>query len=354
MKGPTRYELGLAAIAGVSGVAGSYAVAGNSRSFVVAPVDALVVNATPGAIVAFMIDNVGEAGHLLHLALSIAIVTGLFGAFALVGGRLAERLDSRLAGGVPAGVLAYAMTALVTTELILAVGAALPVAAVTGVTAPRRAAPELDTTRRRTLGSFAGAIAFVGGAVTTGALRSRDDSLRRAPRSEGVDERIQEAGNRELSTGGDLLGLVSEIGSFYNVDIAQFDPELTAEEWSVTLTGELVEDDLTIDYDDLIGMPAENRLVTLRCVGENLNGKKLDTAVWTGTPIKPLLKEVDPDGECGCVVLRGDDGYFLEYPTEVLEGGFLAWGMNGRVLPTAHGHPVRILIPGHWGETNVK
>jgi DMSO/TMAO reductase YedYZ molybdopterin-dependent catalytic subunit len=38
----------------------------------------------------------------------------------------------------------------------------------------------------------------------------------------------------------------------------------------------------------------------------------------------------------------------------VLESGFLAWGMNGKELPTAHGHPVRILIPGHWGETNVK
>jgi hypothetical protein len=28
--------------------------------------------------------------------------------------------------------------------------------------------------------------------------------------------------------------------------------------------------------------------------------------------------------------------------------------MNGRPLPRGHGYPVRALIPGHWGEINVK
>jgi DMSO/TMAO reductase YedYZ molybdopterin-dependent catalytic subunit len=28
--------------------------------------------------------------------------------------------------------------------------------------------------------------------------------------------------------------------------------------------------------------------------------------------------------------------------------------MNGQSLPQSHGHPVRVLVPGHWGETNVK
>jgi DMSO/TMAO reductase YedYZ molybdopterin-dependent catalytic subunit len=28
--------------------------------------------------------------------------------------------------------------------------------------------------------------------------------------------------------------------------------------------------------------------------------------------------------------------------------------MNGEPLPRGHGHPVRALIPGHWGEINVK
>jgi DMSO/TMAO reductase YedYZ molybdopterin-dependent catalytic subunit len=350
----SRYELGLAAVAGVSGVAGSYAVAGYTRSFVVAPVDALVVNATPGVIVAFMIDNVGELGHLLHLALSFAVVTGLFAAFALAGGRVAERVDSRVAGALPAGALTYAATAAITAGPVLAVGAALPVAVATALGRPQQATPELDRTRRHTLGAVAGALAFVGAAVTTGTLLSRDEQLETVPGSEAARQLLSETEPQRLETAGDLPGLVSDIKNFYNVDIAQFDPEVTDEDWSLTITGELTETETTLTYDELVDRPIENRLVTLRCVGEDLNGKKLDTAVWTGTPIKPLLEEVDPNGECGCVVLRGDDGYFVEFPTEVLETGFLAWGMNGKELPTAHGHPVRILIPGHWGETNVK
>jgi hypothetical protein len=94
--------------------------------------------------------------------------------------------------------------------------------------------------------------------------------------------------------------------------------------------------------------------VTLRCVGEDLNGRKMDNAVWTGTPIKPLLDEVDPEGECGCVMLRAEDGYYVQFPVDALEDAFLAWGMNGSPLPRQHGHPVRVLVPGHWGETNVK
>ena len=53
-------------------------------------------------------------------------------------------------------------------------------------------------------------------------------------------------------------------------------------------------------------------------------------------------------------MLRADDGYYEEFPLPALEGGFLAFGMNGDTLPEGHGYPVRALIPGHWGEINVK
>ncbi|WP_159898773.1 molybdopterin-dependent oxidoreductase [Salinirussus salinus] len=350
---PSRYELGAAGLTGAAGVAGSFAVAGYTRSFVAAPIDAAVVTATPGPVVAFMIENVGAEAHLLHIGLALAIAVGLFGAAALGGVRVAERLDSRLAGGLLAGLAAWALAALLTRAPALALGAAVPVA-VGAAAGPRRTPPELDASRRRALGSVAGAVAFLGAATGVGVLRSGTDPLGAAPGADGAEVRLQEAEERSLSVESDELpGLVSEIGNFYNVDIAEFEPELPAEEWSLTVTGE-TERGLTVDFADLLERPVEHRFVTLRCVGEDLNGRKLDTAVWTGTPIAPLLDAVDPEGECGCVVLRGEDGYFVEYPIEVLRDGFLAWGMNGKELPAQHGHPVRILAPGHWGETNVK
>jgi hypothetical protein len=53
-------------------------------------------------------------------------------------------------------------------------------------------------------------------------------------------------------------------------------------------------------------------------------------------------------------MLRAADDYFEEFPLSALRNGFLAFEMNGDPLPRGHGYPVRALIPGHWGEINVK
>jgi DMSO/TMAO reductase YedYZ molybdopterin-dependent catalytic subunit len=351
---PSRYELGVGAVGGVTAVAGSYAVAGYTPSFVVAPIDALVVKLTPGAIVAYMIQNVGAEAHLLHIALSAALAVALFGLCTLGGLWLADRTGTAAVGAAAVAALGWLAAVAITRQPMLSAGAAVPATVVTALGHHGFPAADHDPSRRQVIGAVAGTVAFVGGAVGLGSVSSEDEPLTEAPATDGVDDRMTEATTKSLDTAGDLPGLVSDIGGFYNVDIAEFEPELTREDWSVTFTGEIAEADMTVTFDDLLERPVEHRYVTLRCVGEDLNGRKLDNAVWTGTPIKPLLDAVDPEGDCGCVVLRGDDGYFVEYPVEVLESGFLAWGMNGKELPPAHGHPVRILIPGHWGETNVK
>ena len=378
-------EAFLAAAAGAAGVAGSYLVTGWTPSFVVRPIDQTIVNLTPGPIVTTAIETLGDAGHLIHIAMALAVATGLFGAVAFGGLRIAARTGRRAAGVAAAGVGSWLLAAGL-TGFSGALGAAVPAAAVVGIgwTAPTTgrtadgSAPRVSTgsatasadepsegtsdpgggvdgVRRRTLGVLAGTLGFV--AATVVGRRSvvgGDEPLPDAPRSEGAAARLRELETASLSVeSDDLHGMVSPIGEFYNVDIAEFDPEVTAAEWSLTFTGE-TGSDRTVDFDELIDRPVEHRAITLRCVGEDLNGPKLDNAVWTGTPIRPLLESVDPRGECNCAMLRGEDGYYVQFPVDVLAEGFLAWGMNGKELPTGHGHPVRVLIPGHWGETNVK
>ena len=354
MQIPTRREALVAVLGGTSAVAGSYAAAGYTRSFVVAPIDAQVVFWTPGPVVTYAIENLGEQGHLLHIALSVAIAVGLFGAISLAGRRVSDAVGVPLAGGAFSAVGGWGLATALTGEPVLALGAALPVAVLTTVSSLERPTAEVEPGRRRTLGTIAGTLAFLGAAIVGGTVLRADEPLPDAPNAEGVDERLAQAETRalELESSG-LPGLVSSIDGFYNVDIAEFDPDLPAETWSLTVRGQ-VEGERTLTYDELIESESENRLVTLRCVGENLNGRKLDTAVWTGVPIRPLVESVDPHGECGCAMLRGEDGYSVQFPVDVLADGFLAWGMNGKELPQSHGYPVRILIPGHWGETNVK
>ncbi|PSQ28701.1 molybdopterin-binding oxidoreductase [Halobacteriales archaeon SW_10_68_16] len=358
----TRSDLLFALLAGLVGVAGSYAVAGYTRQFVVAPIDALVVRATPGPVVAFMIENVGEQGHLIHIALSFAIGIGVLAGTAGAGLLVARRAEEPVAGVLFAGILAWGVVAAITFEPLLALGAGLPVALFTAVGAAPTAAPEHDPSRRRALVSGASALAFVGVAAGFGRLVSGGSGSGTDAEGGGGDEKemdeevatlMTEAEGKSLDIQGNIPGLVSTFEEFYNVDIAEFDPDLSAEDWSLTFTGEVGEE-RELTFADLQEMPTERRFVTLRCVGEDLNGHKLDTAVWTGTPIKPLLEEVDPGGDCGCAMLRAEDDYFVQFPIEAMEDGFLAWGMNGQSLPQSHGHPVRVLIPGHWGETNVK
>ena len=109
-----------AILAGITGVAGLYAVAGYTRQFLVAPIDALVVRLTPGSIVAFVIQNVGEQGHLLHIALSFTIATGLLAATAVVGLLAARRFGQPTAGVLLAAVLAWGVTTAITAEPMLA------------------------------------------------------------------------------------------------------------------------------------------------------------------------------------------------------------------------------------------
>lgn len=344
-----------AILAGVTGVAGSYAVAGYTRRFVVAPIDALVVRLTPGSIVAFVIQNVGEQGHLLHIALSFAIAVGVLAGTALVGILAARRSGRPAASVLVAAALAWGVTTAITGEPTLALGASGPVAVFTAVGTAPFSSLEHDQSRRSALVSGAGALTFVGISIGLGRLVTTGDPAgdEREATDEEVSTLMQEAESKSLDIEGDIPGLVSTFDEFYNVDIAEFDPDLSAEGWSLTVTGE-VGTDVTVTFDELTDMPTERRFVTLRCVGEGLNGHKLDNAVWTGTPIKPLLEEADPEGKCGCAMLRAEDDYFVQFPIEALEDGFLAWGMNGQALPQSHGHPVRVLIPGHWGETNVK
>ncbi|MFW5935496.1 MAG: molybdopterin-dependent oxidoreductase, partial [Halolamina sp.] len=144
--------------------------------------------------------------------------------------------------------------------------------------------------------------------------------------------------------------LVSD--GFYTVDIASVDPQLGPSDWELTVTGE-VPDERTFTLSELQAFDAERRFVTLRCVSDPLNGTKIDTALWDGVPVSTVLDEAGAPESC-CVTLHGADDYFVSFPREALDGGLLAWGMNGRPLPRGHGAPLRTLVPGHWGETNAK
>jgi DMSO/TMAO reductase YedYZ molybdopterin-dependent catalytic subunit len=370
----------VSAAAGLAAVAGSYAVAGFTPAFVAAPVSDLVVSATPAAVITWSIQTLGDLGHQLGFLLALALTVGLFALASAVGTTLADRF------GVPASAVvavvcvavALALAGALVPALAAGAGAGVVVALAgfrvgaltgfrtgdglrTGESESARVGDaeslSISDARRRVLQAIAGAFAVGGVGAVLGSSRESDVPSSGGDGETELDAGVQsllgEAEEQSLDVDG-MEPLVSE--NFYQVDINSVNPTVDRDDWTLSVTG-AVEEEMEFDYDEITGLPeaGEHRFVTLRCVGEGLNGKKMDTALWTGVPVMDLLDSAGIDaGDNCCVMLRAADDYFEEFPLAALRDGFLAYEMNGEPLPRGHGYPMRALIPGHWGEINVK
>ena len=138
---------------------------------------------------------------------------------------------------------------------------------------------------------------------------------------------------------------------FYRVDTALLVPSVTTEEWSLSIHG-MVDRPLTLDYAQLVARPLIERDVTLTCVSNEIGGRYLGTARWTGVRLTDLLDEAGVQAGVTQIVSRSVDGFTTGTPASVAIDGrdaMLAIAMNGEALPLEHGFPVRMVIPGLYG-----
>jgi DMSO/TMAO reductase YedYZ molybdopterin-dependent catalytic subunit len=82
----------------------------------------------------------------------------------------------------------------------------------------------------------------------------------------------------------------------------------------------------------------------------------MSNARWTGVPLRTLLEAAGPRPSAVEVLLRGADGYTDTIPlAKALDPATLVvFEMNGQPLPRIHGFPARLIVPGMYGEKNVK
>jgi DMSO/TMAO reductase YedYZ molybdopterin-dependent catalytic subunit len=153
-------------------------------------------------------------------------------------------------------------------------------------------------------------------------------------------------------------------------------PLIDAASWRLQVRGS-VEHGLDLTLDDLRQRPATTVAVTMECAG---NGRALlrpralsqpwlleavGTAEWTGVPLAELLADAGPTADAGEVVFTGADrgveaGVEQDYERALSvqdalgSGALLVYEMNGAPLPPQHGYPLRLVVPGWYGMTNVK
>jgi len=149
-----------------------------------------------------------------------------------------------------------------------------------------------------------------------------------------------------------LSPYVTPNAEFYRIDTALIVPQVDPGDWSLTVTG-LVDEPFTITWDDLLALPLEEHDVTLTCVSNEVGAGLVGNARWLGHPVRELLARAKPQAGADMVLSRSTDGFTAGTPLEVLQdagrASLLAVGMNGEPLPTEHGFPARLVVPGLYG-----
>ena len=134
---------------------------------------------------------------------------------------------------------------------------------------------------------------------------------------------------------------------------------------------------LSLSLDDLRMRETVTLPVTMECAG---NGRArleprpvsqpwlheaVGTGEWTGTPLRGVLEAAGIKRKAVEILFTGlDSGVEGDEPqtyaralplAEALRDDvLLVWGLNGGALPPQHGFPLRLVVPGWYGMTNVK
>ena len=152
----------------------------------------------------------------------------------------------------------------------------------------------------------------------------------------------------------DVKGITPYImdnADFYRIDTALVVPQLDTAGWSLKVHG-MVDQEVTIDWATLLTKPMQDALVTLMCVSNEVGGDLTGNALWTGWPVRELLKMAGPKPGADMVLSTSSDGWTAGTPLSVLtddRNALIAIAMNGQPLPLEHGFPVRLVVPGLYG-----
>ncbi len=354
------------------GVAELVAGAANQLSPVVS-VGNRVIDNVPVAVKDFAIDTFGTndkpaliIGTLVGLALFAAVIGGLaqrrahwgwlgVGAFGLLGAWAALKDVSATTLSV-APSLAGALVAAVALQLTLHGVPSRPARKphdAKPLASPHRE-PQYGGSRRvflLGLGATTGLAAMSGGVGR--ALRSRFDvaaarAKLRLPAAAQAAIAIPES--TQLSVAG-ITPFFTSNADFYRIDTALTVPQVDPDTWRLKITG-MVERELEFSLEELLSRPLVERVLTLVCVSNEVGGTLVGTATWLGVPLRELLEEAGVQTGADQLVSRSVDGYTAGTPTQaVLDGrdALLVFAMNGEPLPTEHGFPARLIVPGLYG-----
>ncbi len=278
------------------------------------------------------------------LAMSRPIVGPVaFGGFALLGIVAGLSEPMAVVWAVVLALLAAAIAGILTLDGLLR--------AARHIEQPTDALPA-DAGRRRFI-----RLAFAGGAAAVVAggvgriLTNRIPSVPSVPLGGSTGSTVPAVGTAEEFAVPGLTPLIVPNQQFYRIDTALAVPRIDPATWSLRVHG-LVDREVVLSYDELIGMDYFDSYVTIACVSNQVGGDLVGNAKWTGVRLTDVLDQAGLQPGATQLVGRSIDGFTVGFPPEVLADGrdaMIAFAMNGDSLPREHGFPARLIVPGLYG-----
>lgn len=149
-----------------------------------------------------------------------------------------------------------------------------------------------------------------------------------------------------------ITPLVISNAEFYRIDTALLVPHVDVETWHLSVNG-MVDHPLTFTYDELLALPLYEQYVTIACVSNEVGGKLVGNALWTGVRLKDVLARAGVRAGATQIVGRSVDDFTVGFPTSWAMAPerepLIAVGMNRLPLPADHGFPARLIVPGLFG-----
>lgn len=130
----------------------------------------------------------------------------------------------------------------------------------------------------------------------------------------------------------------------------------------------MTERSLKFSLDDLKRFPALTRTCFIECSG-NFNARATPKTTvqmlcgltsqseWTGVPLATLLREAGMDPKATWLLAEGSDAAVMTRSIPVskaFDDALVVYAQNGEALRPAQGYPIRLLLPGWEGNTNIK
>ncbi len=149
-----------------------------------------------------------------------------------------------------------------------------------------------------------------------------------------------------------ILTSIEDLYKQYYSSVAHLDRA----SWTFKVDGS-VRKPISLKHSDFLALPQTTAVTTMECIGNQVGGTQIGNIEWTGvlwSEITKLYGGVLPaavEWRFGC-----GDGYVTTLPIERVgqPDVLLAHSMNGEYLPDDHGAPLRIIIPGKYGQKQPK